>query len=95
VVRGHAERNAINAPVQGSAADIIKLAMIKVQAEIEAQGLQSKMLLQVHDELVFDALKSELPQLKALIKDAMENVFESSVPLLVDMGEGRTWLEAH
>ena len=95
VVRGHAERNAINAPVQGSAADIIKLAMIKVQAEIEAQGLQSKMLLQVHDELVFDALKSELPQLKALIKEAMENVFESSVPLIVDMGEGRTWLEAH
>jgi len=95
VVRGHAERNAINAPVQGSAADIIKLAMIKIQAEIEAQGLQSKMLLQVHDELVFDALKSELPQLKKLIKDAMENVFESSVPLLVDMGEGRTWLEAH
>jgi len=95
VVRGHAERNAINAPVQGSAADIIKLAMIKIQAEIEAQGLQSKMLLQVHDELVFDALKSELPQLKKLIKGAMENVFESSVPLLVDMGAGRTWLEAH
>ena len=95
VVRGHAERNAINAPVQGSAADVIKLAMIKVQAEIEAQGLQSKMLLQVHDELVFDALKSELPQLKKLIKEAMENVFQSSVPLLVDMGEGRTWLEAH
>jgi len=95
VVRGHAERNAINAPVQGSAADIIKLAMIKVQAEIEAQGLQSKMLLQVHDELVFDAVKSELPQLKKLIKEAMENVFESSVPLIVDMGEGRTWLEAH
>jgi len=69
--------------------------MIKVQAEIEDQGLQSKMLLQVHDELVFDALKSELPQLKALIKEAMENVFESSVPLIVDMGEGRTWLEAH
>ena len=95
VVRGHAERNAINAPVQGSAADVIKLAMIKVQAEIEAQGLQSKMILQVHDELVFDALKSELPQLKKLIKESMENVFESSVPLLVDMGEGRTWLEAH
>jgi len=95
VVRGHAERNAINAPVQGSAADIIKLAMIKIQAEIDAQGLQSKMLLQVHDELVFDALKSELPQLKNLIKKAMENVFESNVPLLVDIGEGHTWLEAH
>ena len=95
VVRGHSERNAINAPVQGSAADIIKLAMIKVQAEIEAQGLQSKMILQVHDELVFDALKTEIPQLKALIKDAMENVFESKVPLTVDIGEGATWLEAH
>ncbi len=95
VVRGHSERNAINAPVQGSAADIIKLAMIKVQAEIEAQGLQSKMIIQVHDELVFDALKTEIPQLKALIKDAMENVFESKVPLTVDIGEGATWLEAH
>ena len=95
VVRGHSERNAINAPVQGSAADIIKLAMIKVQAEIEVQGLQSKMILQVHDELVFDALKTEIPQLKVLIKDAMENVFESKVPLAVDIGEGATWLEAH
>ena len=95
VVRGHSERNAINAPVQGSAADVIKLAMIKVQADIEAQGLQSKMILQVHDELVFDALKTEVPQLKILIKNAMENVFESKVPLTVDIGEGTTWLEAH
>jgi DNA polymerase-1 len=95
IVRGHSERNAINAPVQGSAADIIKLAMIKVQAEIEAQGLQSKMILQVHDELVFDALKSEVAQLKILIKDAMEKVIESRVPLTVDIGEGATWLEAH
>ena len=95
IVRGHAERNAINAPVQGSAADVIKLAMIRVQAEIEAQGLQSKMILQVHDELVFDALKTEVPQLKILIKEAMENVFESKVPLTVDIGEGATWLEAH
>tara|TARA_B110000879_G_C11178717_1_gene517301 strand:- start:341 stop:3163 length:2823 start_codon:yes stop_codon:yes gene_type:complete len=95
VVRGHSERNAINAPVQGSAADVIKLAMIKVQAEIEAQCLQSKMILQVHDELVFDALKTEVPQLKILIKDAMENVFESRVPLTIDIGEGATWLQAH
>lgn len=95
VVRGHAERNAINAPVQGSAADIIKLAMIKVQEQIEAQGLSSKMLLQVHDELVFDALKTELPQLKILIKEAMENVYATHVPLRIDMGEGQTWLEAH
>lgn len=95
VVRGHAERNAINAPVQGSAADVIKLAMIKVQEQIEARGLSSKMLLQVHDELVFDAVKSELDELKALIKEAMENVYPTNVPLIVDMGEGRTWLEAH
>ena len=95
VVRGHSERNAINAPVQGSAADVIKLAMIKVQAEIEVQGLDSKMILQVHDELVFDAVKSEVPELKELIKAAMENVFESKVPLTVDIGEGQTWLEAH
>lgn len=95
VVRGHAERNAINAPVQGSAADVIKLAMIKVQEQIEARGLSSKMLLQVHDELVFDAVKSELDELKVLIKEAMENVYPTNVPLIVDMGEGRTWLEAH
>lgn len=95
VVRGHAERNAINAPVQGSAADVIKLAMIKVQEQIEARGLSSKMLLQVHDELVFDAVKSELDELKELIKEAMENVYSTNVPLIVDMGEGRTWLEAH
>lgn len=95
VVRGHAERNAINAPVQGSAADIIKLAMIKVQEQIEAQNLKSKMILQVHDELVFDALKAELPQLKVLIKEAMESVYPTKVPLVVDMGEGHNWLEAH
>jgi len=95
VVRAHAERNAINAPIQGSAADLIKLAMIDVQKQIEGHKLQSKMLLQVHDELVFDALKSELPQLKSIIKDSMENVLKSVVPLLVEMGEGSSWLEAH
>lgn len=95
VVRAHAERNAINAPVQGSAADVIKLAMIKVQEQIEAKKLKSKMLLQVHDELVFDALKTELPQLRTLIVDCMQNVLHTSVPLLVDIGEGSNWLEAH
>ena len=95
VVRGHAERNAINAPIQGSAADIIKLAMIKIQTEIDALGLQSKMLLQVHDELVFDVLKTELPILKKLIKDKMEGVLDSTVPLVVDLDVGDSWLDAH
>ena len=95
IVRGHAERNAINAPIQGSAADIIKLAMIKIQTEIEALGLQSKMLLQVHDELVFDVLKTELPMLKKLIKETMEGVLDSTVPLVVDIDVGMSWLEAH
>ncbi len=95
VVRGHAERNAINAPVQGSAADVIKLAMIKIQREIDVLGLQSKMLLQVHDELVFDVLKTELPTLKKLIKETMEGVLDSNVPLVVDLDVGESWLEAH
>jgi len=95
VVRGHAERNAINAPIQGSAADIIKLAMIKIQKEIDVLGLQSKMLLQVHDELVFDVLKTELPTVKKLIKEAMEGVLDSTVPLVVDLDIGKSWLEAH
>ena len=95
VVRGHAERNAINAPIQGSAADIIKLAMIKIQSEIDALGLHSKMLLQVHDELVFDVLKTELPVLKKLINEIMEGVLDSNVPLVVDIGVGKSWLDAH
>ena len=95
VVRGHAERNAINAPIQGSAADIIKLAMIKIQTQIDVLGLQSKMLLQVHDELVFDVLKTELPTLKKLIKEMMEGVLDSTVPLVVDLDVGNSWLEAH
>ena len=95
VVRGHAERNAINAPIQGSAADIIKLAMIKIQTEIDLLGLQSKMLLQVHDELVFDVLKTELPVLKKLIKEIMEGVLDLTVPLVVDLDVGKSWLDAH
>ena len=95
VVRGHAERNAINTPIQGSAADIIKLAMIKIQTEIDLLGLQSKMLLQVHDELVFDVLKTELPTLKKLIKETMEGVLDLTVPLVVDLDVGKSWLDAH
>lgn len=95
VVRGYAERNAINAPIQGSAADIIKLAMINVQNALCAKGFQSKMLLQVHDELVFDARKEELDQLKTIVKKEMEKAIQLSVPLEVDMGTGHNWLEAH
>ena len=95
IIRGFAERNAINAPIQGSAADIIKLAMIDVHQKIKAQNLQSKMLLQVHDELVFDAHKNEIDQLKSLVKSTMENIISISVPLVVDSGLGENWLEAH
>ncbi len=95
VVRGGAERNAVNAPIQGSAADIIKIAMINIQKRLKEENLQSKMLLQVHDELVFDAYKSELDKLKELIKHEMENAFKLDVPLVVDIGIGENWLEAH
>lgn len=95
VVRGAAERNAVNAPIQGSAADIIKIAMINIHKRLKAEKLQSKMLLQVHDELVFDAYKAELDQLKQIIKHEMENAFVLAVPLVVDMGTGENWLEAH
>ncbi|MDO1501855.1 DNA polymerase I [Winogradskyella maritima] len=95
VVRGAAERNAVNAPIQGSAADIIKLAMINIHKKLETENYTSKMLLQVHDELVFDAYKPELEKLKALIKFEMENAFKLEVPLDVEMDVGENWLEAH
>jgi DNA polymerase I len=95
VVRGVAERNAINAPIQGAAADIIKKAMVDIQKRIVDGKLESRMILQVHDELNFDVVKSEINQMKALVKEAMENAVQLKVPLLVDMGEGRNWLEAH
>lgn len=95
VVRGAAERNAINAPIQGSAADIIKIAMINIQNKLKEQNYQSKMLLQVHDELVFDAYKPELHKLQEMIKYEMENAFKLDVPLVVEMGTGENWLEAH
>ena len=95
IVRGAAERNAVNAPIQGSAADIIKLAMINIHNRFEKEGFQSKMLLQVHDELVFDAHKDELETIKPIIKHEMENAFKMSVPLDVEMGIGQNWLEAH
>ncbi len=95
VVRGYAERNAINAPIQGSAADIIKLAMIDVHKVFQQEKLKSKMLLQVHDELVFDAHKEELEITQSIIQQKMENAVQLSVPLEVDMGIGVSWLEAH
>jgi len=96
-VRGFAERNAINSPIQGTAADMIKLAMQKVHAAMKKEKMQSKMLLQVHDELVFDALKSEVKELKPLIVENMQSamVLPHKVPIIAECGEGKNWLEAH
>jgi DNA polymerase-1 len=94
-VRGFAERNAINAPIQGSAADIIKVAMINVHAEMQKRKMKSKLLLQVHDELVFDAHKDELEDLKLLVEEKMVGAVKLEVPMDVDMGVGQNWLEAH
>ena len=95
VVRGAAERNAINAPVQGSAADIIKIAMINIQKKLSKGNYKSKMLLQIHDELVFDVFKPELNEMIELTKNEMEKAFEINVPLSVDLNYGLNWLEAH
>ena len=95
IVRAADERNAVNAPIQGSAADIIKIAMINIYKLLEKGNYKSKMLLQVHDELVFDMHKDELEMLKPVIQSAMENAFQLSIPLTVDLGEGNNWLEAH
>lgn len=95
VVRGAAERNAVNAPIQGSAADIIKLAMINIHNKLEEEQYKTRMLLQVHDELVFDAHKDELEKVQKMIKTEMENAYKLSVPLEVDLGIGQNWLEAH
>lgn len=95
VVKGHAERNAVNAPIQGSAADIIKMAMINIDRRLGEQKLQTKMLLQVHDELIFEAPEEELNLATELIKTEMESAFETQVPLSVEVGVGDNWLEAH
>ncbi|MDC7996457.1 DNA polymerase I [Gilvibacter sediminis] len=95
VVRGAAERNAVNAPIQGSAADIIKIAMINIHKKLEADNYKTKMLLQVHDELVFDVYKPELEKVSAMIRTEMEAAYKLAVPLVVDMGLGQNWLEAH
>ena len=95
VARGLAERNAINAPIQGSAADIMKMAMVAIAREFKAQGLQSKMILQVHDEVVIDMLRSEQQQVIEIVTRAMEGAASLSVPLTTDYGIGKNWLEAH
>jgi DNA polymerase-1 len=95
IVRGAAERNAINAPIQGSAADIIKIAMINIHKEFEKQQFKSKMLLQVHDELVFDVYKPELETIKKIVKEKMEKAVKLAVPLDVDMNAAENWLLAH
>ena len=95
IVRGAAERNAVNAPIQGSAADVIKIAMINIYNKLQQGGFKTKMLLQVHDELVFDVYKPELETMKVLIKEEMENAYTLSVPLDIEMDVGSNWLEAH
>ena len=94
-VRALAERNAVNAPIQGTSADIIKLAMIGVAARLKEAGLKSRMVLQIHDELLFDALPSEVETLKQIVVDVMENVVRLNVPLTVECSSGKNWLEAH
>ena len=96
-VRGFAERNAINSPIQGTAADMIKLAMIKTHAAMKKEGFKSKMILQVHDELVFDATKDEVKELKPLIIECMQTamVLPGKVPVTAECGEGKNWLDAH
>lgn len=95
IVRGAAERNAVNAPIQGSAADIIKIAMINIHKKLINENLKTKMLLQVHDELVFDVPLNEIETVKSIIKYEMENAFKLNVPLEVEIGMGKNWLEAH
>ena len=95
MLRSSSERNAINAPIQGSAADIIKIAMININSELKKQSLKSKMLLQVHDELVFDVHKSEKDQIKDIVKNTMESAVKLKVPLKIDLEFGKNWLEAH
>jgi DNA polymerase-1 len=96
-VRGFAERNAINSPIQGTAADMIKMAMIRVQSDMKKQGFKSRMILQVHDELVFDAIREEANELNALIIEGMQQAMPlpNEVPVIAEAGLGENWLEAH
>jgi DNA polymerase-1 len=94
-VRGFAERNAINAPIQGTAADIIKVAMIRIFNRFKAEGIRSKMLLQVHDELNFSVYPEEKEKVERIVLEEMQSAFPLSVPLVADSGFGQNWLEAH
>ena len=94
-MRSYAERNAVNAPLQGSAADIIKIAMIRIHEEMTRLGLRSRMVMQVHDELVFNVVPEELPQLQEMVSRLMSGAFSGTVPLEVSSGVGANWLEAH
>ena len=94
-VRGVAERNAINAPIQGSAADIMKLAMNEIARRFKAEGIRSKMILQVHDEVVIDTLRSELDDVKRIVREAMEGVAQLRVPLIAEVNSADNWLAAH
>jgi DNA polymerase-1 len=94
-VRGFAERNAINAPIQGSAADMIKIAMINIHRELKEQKLDTRMTMQVHDELVFDVPTHEIEIVKPIIMDNMRNAIKTTVPIVVEIGTGLNWLEAH
>lgn len=95
VVRGYAERNAVNAPIQGTAADIIKIAMIRVQQRLDAEGCKARMMLQVHDELNFSVPTDEFDKVKRIVIEEMQGAYKMSVPLEADCGEGKNWLEAH
>ena len=94
-VRNFAERNAVNMPIQGTSADMIKIAMIRIYKEFQRLGLKSKMILQVHDELVFDCYKPEEQQVRAIVEDAMLNALPLSIPIEVSIDAGSNWLEAH
>ena len=94
-MRALAERTAVNAPIQGTSADIIQLAMINVDRRLRKEGLQSRMVLQIHDELVFDAVAEEVDVLERIVREEMENVTTLSIPLTVECNHGNNWLEAH
>jgi DNA polymerase-1 len=95
VVRGFSERNAINAPIQGTAADVIKLAMVRIYQRFQDEGIQSRMILQVHDELNFDVLPSELDRVQRIVIEEMEGVYQGNVKLTASHGAATNWLDAH
>ena len=94
-LKSFAERNAVNMPVQASSADMIKLAMIGIYRRMLSEGLQSKMIMQVHDELVFDVYKPELEQMRLIVKEEMVNALKLNIPIVVEMNSGENWLAAH